>query len=175
MRHADNRRNSVDDAWTEKKPRMNSRRLLRDSRGGRRNTFTVGNGHHPGATPGRRKGRETGISGGCLAPAGWRVAPGWPGNRPIWGDVAAQGPLHLIHEGGLVALCRTKRTHPRPTRRRAGANTRMLGAPRSRGPIQRDRRSDMLTVSGVITPETADIPAPTHAKIVYQVDYLALI
>ena len=35
----------------------------------------------PGATPGRGKGRETGICHGCLAPAGRRVAPGRTGNR----------------------------------------------------------------------------------------------
>jgi hypothetical protein len=33
---------------------MNCRGPLRDMRRGGRNTFTVGNGHHPGATPGRQ-------------------------------------------------------------------------------------------------------------------------
>jgi hypothetical protein len=67
----------------KKKPEMNSRRLLRDNRGGGKNIFTVGNGHHPGATPGREKDWETGSSHGCLALAGgarrWR---GWATSRP---------------------------------------------------------------------------------------------
>jgi len=37
--------------WTRKKPKMNSGKLLRDAREGRRNTFTAGNGHHPGGFP----------------------------------------------------------------------------------------------------------------------------
>jgi hypothetical protein len=41
--------------WTGKKLSWNSRGLLRGSREGRRNTFTVGNGHHPGATPETRE------------------------------------------------------------------------------------------------------------------------
>jgi hypothetical protein len=51
----------VDNVWMQKKLEMNSRRLLRDTHGGSRNTFTVGNGHHPGETPGREKDRETGV------------------------------------------------------------------------------------------------------------------
>jgi len=54
----------------QRKLKMNSRRLLRDHREGSRNTFTVGNGHHPGATPGHGNGRETGCSRGRLVPAG---------------------------------------------------------------------------------------------------------
>jgi hypothetical protein len=49
---------------------MNSRRLLHDHREGSRNAFTVGNGHHPGATPGQANSRETGGSRGRLVPAG---------------------------------------------------------------------------------------------------------
>lgn len=41
----------MDSVWTRKKPEMNSGGLLRDGHGGRRNTFTVGNGHYPGAPP----------------------------------------------------------------------------------------------------------------------------
>ncbi len=47
----------VDDMWIGKKFTMNSRGLLRGCRGGRRNTFTVGNGHRPGET------RERGMAG----------------------------------------------------------------------------------------------------------------
>src|SRR5690242_1005994 len=50
-RCADNQRNSVENVWTLKKLRMNSRRLLRDGLEGRRNAFTAGNGHHPGGLP----------------------------------------------------------------------------------------------------------------------------
>ena len=59
--------------WARKKLKMNSRWLLRDGREGRRNAFTARNGHHPGASPGRGKGRETGIFRGCLD---WRAARG---------------------------------------------------------------------------------------------------
>src|SRR5580704_4568788 len=31
--------------------------------------------------------------------------PGKPGNWRSWRGAARQGPLHLIHEGGLVAFC----------------------------------------------------------------------
>jgi hypothetical protein len=77
----------VDNVWTQKKPKMNSRRLLRDHREGSKNTFTVGNGHHPGAIPGHGDSRETGSSRGCLAPAGgaWRR-----GSRATGGSGAAQ-------------------------------------------------------------------------------------
>ena len=42
----------MDKVWTGKKLKMNSCGLLRDAGGGRRNTFTAGNGHHPGGFPG---------------------------------------------------------------------------------------------------------------------------
>jgi hypothetical protein len=103
--------------WTSCGQEKTLLRLLRDSRKGRRNTFTVGNGHHPGETPERGKGRETGVCRGYLALAGWRAALGRPGNRPAWSGVARQGPLHLIHEGGLVVFCRTAEFHAGPTRR----------------------------------------------------------
>jgi hypothetical protein len=60
----------VDVVWIEKKLKMNCRRLLRDTGQGSRNTFTAGNGHHPGETPGRGNGQETGLSHGRLALAG---------------------------------------------------------------------------------------------------------
>jgi hypothetical protein len=67
--------------WTRKKPKMNSGKLLRDAREGRRNTFTAGNGHHPGGFPGamerpgnRNLQRVPGTGGRC-------VALGSPGSR----------------------------------------------------------------------------------------------
>ena len=47
---------------------------------GRRNAFTVGNGHHSGVTRGRERSRETGESRGCPALAGRQSPPGEPGN-----------------------------------------------------------------------------------------------
>ena len=115
---------------------MNYRRLLRHHREGSKNTFTVGNGHHPGATSGHGNSRETGGSGGCLAPAGGR-APGKPGNRPSSAGAAGQGPLHLIHEGGLVVLCPDAGAPPRPTRHKAKTPARRNppSQPRPRGQI----------------------------------------
>ena len=70
--------------WTRKKPKMNSGRLLRDAREGRRNTFTAGNGHHPGVSPGamERPGNRNlqRVSG----TGGRRVALGSPGSRANW-------------------------------------------------------------------------------------------
>jgi hypothetical protein len=48
--------------WTRKKLKMNSGGLLRGAREGRKNTFTAGNGHHPGrrvalGSPGNRTNR----------------------------------------------------------------------------------------------------------------------
>jgi hypothetical protein len=64
-----------------KKLKMNSAGLLRDGREGRRNTFTAGNGHHPGGFPGamERPGNRNlqRVSG----TGGRRVALGSPGNR----------------------------------------------------------------------------------------------
>ena len=71
----------MDKMWTRKKPKMNSGRLLRDAREGHRNTFTAGNGHHPGGFPGamERPGNRNlqRVSG----TGGRRVALGSPGNR----------------------------------------------------------------------------------------------
>jgi hypothetical protein len=67
--------------WTRKKLKMNSGGLLRDAREGRKNTFTAGNGHHPGGFPGamQRPGNRNlqRVSG----TGGRRVALGSPGNR----------------------------------------------------------------------------------------------
>jgi hypothetical protein len=61
---------SVDTVWIAEKLEINNRGTLRSIRGGSKNTFIAGNGHHPGATQGRGRSRETGASRGCLAPAG---------------------------------------------------------------------------------------------------------
>jgi hypothetical protein len=52
--------------------------------------------------------RETGLSHRVPGAGGRRAAPGRPGNWPIRGGEARQGPLHLIHGGGLVAFCPTE-------------------------------------------------------------------
>src|SRR5712675_38749 len=44
--------------------------------------------------------------------------------RREFGAIAGQGPLHLIHEGGLVAFCRTKNTRDA---RHAGDRVRVGG------------------------------------------------
>ena len=95
---------SVDKLWTLRKWEIINRRLLRNARQGDRNTFTVGNGHRPGATSERGRDRETGIFRGCLALADgsrhWAVRQLSARSR-----AARQGPLHLIHGGGLVIFC----------------------------------------------------------------------
>jgi len=55
-------------------------RALRDACGGSNNTFTAGNGHHPGRRREYARSRETGPMRGYLAPAGGvRRRPGnWP-------------------------------------------------------------------------------------------------
>jgi hypothetical protein len=67
--------------WIRKKLKMNSDGPLRDARKGRRNTFTAGNGHHPGGFPGamERPGNRNlqRVSG----TGGRRVALGSPGSR----------------------------------------------------------------------------------------------
>jgi len=80
---------------------MNCQRLLRERRESSRNTFTVGNGYRPGAIPERAERRETGTSSGYLAPAGGecRRVGRAPASRR---DEPGEGPLHLIHGGGLV-------------------------------------------------------------------------
>src|SRR6266700_892956 len=98
---------------------MNSGRLLRDAREGRRNTFTAGNGHHLGFSPGRGKGRETGIYRRCLAPAGgaWRRGvratgrtgiPDNPGNRVSRNSEAGR-PVDLDRGGWETSRSGTAR------------------------------------------------------------------
>ena len=71
----------MDKMWTRKKLEMNCGGPLRDAREGRRNTFTAGNGHHPGGFPGamERPGNRNlqRVSG----TGGRRVAPGSLDNR----------------------------------------------------------------------------------------------
>ena len=77
--------------------------------GGRRNAFTAGNGHHLRATSGTWEWTGKPVyRTGCLALAGRRAALGRPGDWPPWCGEARQGPLHLIHGGGLVAFCPTE-------------------------------------------------------------------
>ena len=52
-----------------------------------------------------------------FGPGGRRAVPGKPGSWRIWRGAARQGPLHLIHEGGLVVLSPTPALPPGPTRR----------------------------------------------------------
>src|SRR6266571_4653036 len=66
--------------WTAKKPEMNSRRTLRASQRGSKNASTVGNGHHPEATP------DAGDAGKPAACAGVR-----PRRRPAAPDDRATG------------------------------------------------------------------------------------
>ncbi len=76
----------------DEKLEMNCGRLLRGTHEGDRNTFTVGNGHHPGQ-PGRR---ENGPGNRCIervpGTGGRRAAPGRPGNWPVRGGVATARP-----------------------------------------------------------------------------------
>src|ERR1035437_4216963 len=60
--------------------------------GGSRNTSLPETGTTPGATPERRKNRETGTSGGCLVPAAGRVTASQPGNRQGQRPKTGQGP-----------------------------------------------------------------------------------
>ena len=63
------------------KLKKNSRKLLRDGRGGRKNTFTAGNEHHPGACPGTRERPGNRYLPRVFGTGGRRVAPGSPGDR----------------------------------------------------------------------------------------------
>ena len=67
--------------WTGRKLKMNSGELLRDADRGRRNTFTAGNGHHPGGFPGALERPGNRNLQRVPGTGGRRVAPGNPGNR----------------------------------------------------------------------------------------------
>jgi hypothetical protein len=71
----------VDKVWTGKKLKMSSCGLLRDAGGGRRNTFTAGNGYHPGGFSGTRERPGNRNLQRVPGTGGRRVAPGSPGNR----------------------------------------------------------------------------------------------
>ena len=73
--YADNQLSSVDEMWTVKKPEMNSRRTLRAPGRASKNAFTVGNGHHPGVTPGRGMRRETRRFARMSGPGGRSAGP----------------------------------------------------------------------------------------------------
>jgi len=61
--------------------------------------------------------------------SGRRAGPGRPGNWLTWCSVARQGPLHLIHGGGLVLFCRAMLLLPgKRERRRRMAPPRGLRA-----------------------------------------------
>src|SRR5215472_19291760 len=70
--------------------------------GERRNTFTVGNGHHPEGNLGDVGGPGNRFLPWVSGTGGRRAVPGRPGDRPVWCGKAGGGPLHLIHGGGLV-------------------------------------------------------------------------
>ena len=84
--------------------------------------------------------RHAGIPGcqpehrGHQTPAGGRRAVlGKPGNWRIWCGATGQGPLHLIHEGGLAAFCPTAALQPGPTRRPKRRYVRQIMKPNDPG------------------------------------------
>jgi len=103
--------------WKEKKSEMHGHDILRAICGGSRNTFTVGNGHHPGVTPGtweepgnRYLVRMLGTGGSSAVPGKSQVT------GRVWCGVAGQGPLRLIHGGDLVLFCAAPAFRPGQTR-----------------------------------------------------------
>src|SRR5579859_3343317 len=95
---------------------MNSRRLLRGSDRGSRNTFTVGSGHHPGATPGAagKAGKPVFLAGAWYWRGGaWR-RDGWATGR----SGAARpdkAPFISYMKGALLHTARPGSLHRRDT------------------------------------------------------------
>jgi hypothetical protein len=77
-----------------------------------RNTSTSETGTSRGKLRGRGRNRETGTGRGWLAPAVGPPEPALPGKPASLDRQVEQGPLHLIHGGGLVLLCPTDTPPP---------------------------------------------------------------
>ena len=99
----DNRRHRVDNGKKSQLPAPGAC-AARHSRS--RNTSTSDTDTSPGETPGNAEGsRETGTGRGWLAPAVGPPEPVLLGEPASLDRQVEQGPLHLIHGGGLVLLC----------------------------------------------------------------------
>ncbi len=83
---------------------MAGRRALRGARGGSRNAFTVGNGYHPGATPGTREEPGDRPLARVPGPGGRRAAPAKPASWPAGRGEAGQGPSISYMEGPCLIL-----------------------------------------------------------------------
>ena len=109
---------------------MAGRRALRGARGGSRNAFTVGNGHHPGRRRERGRSRETGPSRGYLAPAGGArrrrsqlAGRGEAGHGPSISYM--EGPCLILPGRNVIARARTPAG--------AGMPAAMIGGPAEHG------------------------------------------
>ena len=103
--------------WTQKKLKMNSRRLLRDHREAVEILLPLETGTIRG-NPGTREQPGNRWFAWALGTGGRRVAPGKPGNWRIWRGAADKAPF-ISYGGGLVRFCPT--ASPGPDRH-AGKN-----------------------------------------------------
>jgi hypothetical protein len=85
---------------------------LRDHHEGSRNTFTVGNGHHPGATPGHGNSRETGRSRGRLVPAGGARCRGSRATGRSGAARPGKAPFISYMKGALLYSAGPRRSSP---------------------------------------------------------------
>ena len=92
------------ESWITQKPEMAGRGLLRDARGGSRNVFTVGNGHHLGATPGTWEEPGDRYLARVPGPGGRRVASAGSGQPASQRGEAGQGPSISYMEGPCLIL-----------------------------------------------------------------------
>jgi hypothetical protein len=111
---------------------MKSRRLLRDSRKGSRNTFTVGNGHHPGVTSGHGNSREAGGSRGRLVPAGGVRCRGSRATGRSGAVRPDKAPFISYMKGALLYSARPRCSSPGPTRRQTSTCQARIEAERAR-------------------------------------------
>src|SRR5271166_4320265 len=83
---------------------MIDRRPLRGARGGSKNAFTVGNGHHLGLPPGTWE--EPGDRPVARVPGtgGRRAASAMPASWSAWRGEAGQGPSISYMEGPFLIL-----------------------------------------------------------------------
>jgi hypothetical protein len=136
--------------WKEKKSEMHCHDVLRVICGGSRNTFTVGNGHHPGVTPGTWEEPGNRCLVRMLGTGGWSAVPGKSQvTGRVWCGVAGQGPLRLIHGGDLVLFC--------------AAPAFRSGQTRPQGPEFRSRRryaGHGGGLSGAVTADASPVCAP---------------
>ena len=112
---------------------MNSRRLLRDPRRGSRNAFTAGNGHHPGVTSGHGNSRETGGSGGCLAPSGGAWCRGSQATGLSGAARPDKAPFISYMKGALLYSARPRSSRPGATRRPQRQHLRQIMKPNDPG------------------------------------------